>query len=252
MGSELDGASINAVATLAKDSVRASIIEAKGERTGVYYLVGPAGVAEKKVADPGWHKESLATPTQLLAFVEAEKKDRSALFLNENEVTFVRDLDDRRDVSACKLTYTPQYRWLTGESGKQLTQPDLVRVLRITLRGALPADSTLLTLIRKLKFQNDKGATGDIQHGRESLGRSITASINADNELPDELTLRVPIFENHPFIAPIVCAIEIFPHESMFKLTPYPLELRKAMDGALDSIAQTLAPAEVPTYLGQP
>jgi hypothetical protein len=229
------------------------ILDVKGERKGVYFIVGPKGDAVKHVADPSWHSEQLETPRELLKFIASNKTDKSAVFIADEEVIFVSSLADRRDVAFCKLIEAEPYKWLKASSGNRLSQSDFIRVLRITFRECLGVDNGLIPLLRKLNFAASDGAAAEIQHGRESVARSINASIMGVNAIPEELVLRVPVFENHPFIAPVNCAIEIFPDERMFKLTPFPLQVRKAMQAALDDVENGLEGDELPpVYRGKP
>lgn len=250
---QFGGDAIAEVAALVQSANKTDVLKVSGEREGVYFLVGPDGKATKHVADPSWHREQLETPGELAAFVDSEKGDRSVVFLNEKQVIFVKDLADRRDIATCTLIETPQIQWLKQCSGKQLQQADFVRLLRITFRGALGPDSGLVALIRNLKFSTAADGGANIQHARESIGRSVMAEVRGESAIPEEVTLRVPVFENHPFIAPVSCAIEVFPHEQAFRLTPFPLQVRMAVDAALANIEELFGVDAMPqVFRGQP
>lgn len=245
--------SIREIERLVKAANTSEVLDVKGERKGVYFIVGPTGVVEKKIADPDWHSETLETPAELRSFIEDQKQDRSSVFIADAVVIFVRDLEDRRDRAYCNLIESEPYRWLKEKSASMLSQADLIRLLRITFKGCLGADTALLALVRKLKFDASANASVDITHGRESVGKSINSQIMGVEAIPEEVVLRVPVFENHPFIAAINCAIEVFPHEQCFKVTPYPLQVRKAMAESLDSIESVLAQEDLPpVYRGKP
>lgn len=247
------GSAIQQIERLVKDANKTDVLDVKGERPGTYYLVGPDGAATKHVADPAWHHEKLASPGELRRFIEANKDQGSAVFYDETKVVFVRDLDDRRDVAICELKETPQFQWLKGQSGMMHSQAELVRVLRIIFRGCLPPDGGLLSLIRNLKFNATADGGANLQHARESLGRAITAQVTGEQAIPEETTLMIPVYENHPFLARVVCAIEVFPQEQKFKLTPYPMELRRANDDTLASIAELLTDDGLPpVFRGSP
>lgn len=246
------GAAIKEVERLTKQANATTILETKGERKGFYYLVTD-GKATATVAQPGWHSEKLQTPDELRKFIHAEKQDNSAVFIADNEVIFVRDLEDRRDTAFVELIETEPYTWLKVASGKMLSQSDLVRLLRITFKGCLGGESALLPIVRNMRFTSAADANVELKHGRESVGNSIQRQITGEGTIPEEMTLRVPIFENHNFSSPIHCAIEVFPLEQAFKLTPYPLQVRIAKDAALSSIEDLLTHDDLPpVYMGKP
>lgn len=135
-------------------------------------IVGPDGVAERRLAEPGWHDESLTNPTQFQDFVR-DRNDISSddvVFISPLGMTYCYDRNDRRDKATCAMTKTDAWSWLMAADqptgGPKLGQVDFIRLLRITLRGCLP-DPSLLQLARKLKFNADGVASGDVQHGRD-------------------------------------------------------------------------------------
>ena len=218
------------------EAKKTETIAVANDRLGNYYLVGPDGKAEAQTVDPPWHSESLSTPAAMAKFVSDHELPHAAIFLTDFKIVFVHDIDDRRDRAICDLKESDPYKWLSHFWNQPQSQADMVRLLRITFRGCLPTDSTLLALIRNLKFNLQQDGTMAIQHGRESLGKSIMTQVTGEVKIPEEVVFQTPIYENHPFTFPIACALEIMPHEQKFRITPYPGEVRKAMDAALMDI----------------
>jgi hypothetical protein len=249
------GSFVKEVERLVTQASRTATMAVAGEKAGTYYLIGPDGKAERRVVDPPWADFKPETPAELKRFIENHRTgDAQAVFYNDDRVTFVFDENDRRDKATCELATTPPFDWLTTASTNPpiLRQADFVRLLRITLRGCLP-DGNLLALVRQLKFNTAGEAAGSIQHGRESMAKSITATITGEAALPEEVGLFVQVFENHPYRAQVICALETHPNEQAFRLTPYPLEVRRAMDEALDDIADLYRGDDMPpVYRGQP
>lgn len=245
---------------LAIASVKTKILETNVEPDGAYYLVGPDGKAELKTPSPKRHAETLDTPLELAKFladlVKAEKITNAATFYTETRILAVYDRDDRRDSVAVNLKPSPQYVWLR-DAKSVMSQSDIVRTLRITFRGNLGDGSDLVTILRKLKFKADGTAEGDVQHGRESIGRSIVNEVTGLNALPEEIAFSVPVFDNHPFRARIECALEINPADQTFRITAFPQQVKNAMDAALADVEFTLAgndPKVIlpPRFRGQP
>jgi hypothetical protein len=245
---------IDKISALATAAQKTTTLAVNQEPAGYYYLIGPDGKATLTEAKPGWHAEKLATPAQLRDFIKGTTMGEGALFYDEQRVTYVYSLDDRRDRATCDLKKSPQYLWLETAAAKPvvLSQRDFIRTLRVLFRGCV-GESNLLPLVRDLKFTGASEGAGNIQHGRESIGRSITNAVTGQSAIPEEVALTVPVFENHPLRARISCALEVVPQDQTFQLIPYPLEVHQAMDAALADVVATLKADGVPTsYNGSP
>ena len=250
------GSAIREIERLTKAAHKTEIIAAQGagEPAGVYYLVGPDGLAQKVVAGPSRHREKLATPAEMAAFIDAYAggEGKGVTYFDEQAVVYVFDGEDRRDFAVCELPKSPQYLKLAACACKAMGQADFVRLLRIDLRGCL-AESNLLPLVRQLKFTADRASEAAIQHGRESIGKQITAAVTGESAIPEEVTLFVPVFENHPFRARIQCAVEVMVLDQAFRLTPYPMEMRQAVDAALEDVRHVVGGPDMPrVFRGQP
>jgi hypothetical protein len=248
----LDSTAVDAVAKLAQEAAKAVIVLATGEKAGSYYLLRPNGEPELIVAKPGWHQELLATPQDLAAFIADHKGVYSAVLYSETEAVFVYTLDDRRDRAVCKLVKSPQWDWLEKKSGTSFNQPGFVRLLRIDFRGCLPPDSNLLPMARQMRFSSETDR--DIQTSRDSMGKKVMAIAGGNSELPEDVVLLVPVFDNFPGCrVQVPCAVEVFPQDQVLRLTPYPQALRMAMDEALARVRETLTVEEgPPVYQGSP
>lgn len=229
-----------------------SVLTVPNQPKGKYLLIDADGKATEKTTEPEWHDEHLDTPHELRRFVDNNKGEESAIFYDEERVVFVTSLADRRDRAVCELVKSEPYIWLASKPNAQ-NQKDFVRTLRILLRGCLDASSTLIQLVRDLKFSTNGEVEGSIQHGNESMGRKIANQVTGQGAIPEEVTLRVRVFENHPFQTTIACALEILPAEGAFRLTPYPLEIAKAMDDTLANVAFVFSDEGLPPfYRGHP
>lgn len=135
-------------------------------------------------------------------------------------------------------------------------QKAFVRLLRIELAGTLPAVA-LLNTVRKVRFENGEKVSGEVRSQRESLGREIVSKVEADAELPEEVTLECPVYKTagERDRYPVRCSVEVDPMQGKFRLLPLPDELERVRDMALSSIADRLQaslPDNVPAYRGKP
>lgn len=240
---------------LAIDSLTAEIIStSEREPTGYYYLQQPQGEATLILAKPHWHSEKIASPIELEKMLIARKKDfvDPVIFYDELNVSLVYDLATRRDFINCPLVQSTQFKEIARVSSKPMPQKDFIRLLRVIFRGCL-ADSSILNNFRNIQWSASENGGSDIQHGRESLGRQITASVQGIQTIPEEITLTIPLFENHGFLSSIECAIDISVESRSFAITPFPQQLHHAMEATLDDILlQFSKEGYPPAFRGHP
>ncbi len=135
-------------------------------------------------------------------------------------------------------------------------QKAFVRLLRIDLAGALDPVH-LLNAVRSVKFESGSVTRGEVQKSRESIGREIISRVEPSAELPDEVTLRVPVFKTAGLreVFPVRCAVDVNPPEGKFQLLPLPDEIERAIADALAFIGAVLGDGldeSVPHYQGRP
>lgn len=244
-------AAIDEIARLAVENKTTHVLDMDAEPVGKYWLIGPDGTAELHTAQPKWHSEKLATPAELGRFIKDHKGDASTTFYNEFRIAFVYDLSDRRSFATCDLPLSPQYEWLKSLSGNAMNQKDFVRTLRIIFNGC--HDGVVLNLARNLKFTSAGDVAGTVQQGRESMAKSVMAEVRGEAAIPEQMLLTLPVFENYAYNAQIGCALEVMAEQMCFKLTPFPMALKRAINETLDDIANLLEGEEMPpVYRGSP
>lgn len=248
---------IQKIEELTKKAMTAQVIQVP-ERKGVYLLQKPDGTAEMMVADPSWHNEVLDTPEELVRFIKDDiangggDANTAAIFYSEQFINFVYSLEDRRDIATCMLKQSPQYQWLAKFGGQPMTQASLVRALRIDFRGCLQHEG-FLTVVRNLKWAVNSDGERAIQHGRESMGKNLIAELKGEAAIPEETALLVPVFDNWNGRKLVRCAVEIDPANQSFAITPYPQEMKTAMDDTLADIAEAFEAIEgLGVYRGRP
>lgn len=226
---------------LTEESLTASLMNAPQEPEGFYYLQQPKALAAAlTLAAPKWHAERLESPAELAKFIQ-DRIDRGilngdpAIFYGKESVALVYNLITRRDVATCILKPSAQFLTLTKQAGVCRSQKDFIRDLRVIYRNCL-SDNSLINNLRGIKWGNSDTGGAEIQHGKESMGRQIINQVQGMDIIPEEITLTLPVFENHPFRTTIQCAVDINPEARSFALTPFPQEVHNAMENTLDDI----------------
>jgi len=221
---------------------------------GVVFVQDKDGDIEERDKPRADYRTKLDTPAAFVDYVKERFKESGAgtVFYTETGLVYVFGDDFAKDRALCPLTLSPQFKKLAAVAGQPLSQQQFVRLLRVDFNGCVGPEG-LLPLVRNLKWTSGGESSGNIQHGRESMGRSITAEVRGEQAIPEETYLVVQPWENFPFSTRVDCAIEIDAANKTFALTPYPLSMRRALDAAVDQLAELLTqPGLPPAFLGQP
>jgi hypothetical protein len=183
---------------------------------------------------------------------------KGAIWLSENCVVLVIDDGDRRETVRLPLKKTDTFlRVEQLAKTPKLEQADLVRLLRREFRNS-PQQATVLSAVRKIKFSRGETGFSDIQHGNESMGKSVEAEVTGAGEIPDSLTLPVVVYANpgeRENVVTVAFDLEISVHEQRFVLKPLPDETVIAVQIALANIRKAIsagAPKDIPILYGTP
>lgn len=253
----------NAIGLIQKTAVTASrdqVITPGPEPDHVYYMLNKDGEYEiqEAVAEPRCHQFDKLD--SLVAFCQNMKESGGAspsVWCSVMAVVFVPDDLSRRDRAFLPLEWADLAAAVVRDQPTISTQRDpkqFVRMLRVALAGALPADSTLIQILRDTKWQSGRSAAVNTQHGKESMGREVEAEVMAGSgAIPEVVKLSFPLFKGLTHRVDINCALEIDPHNETLCLTPFP----DACDNEADRVVREIA-AEIdsqvgcPVYLGAP
>lgn len=167
-------------------------------------------------------------------------KERMSIWLASDRVVLVTDDDDRLDRVTLHLRETEQWKTIKKlASTPKLDHPQLISLLRAELPGAGDAGRALLEKVRKINFKNQVEGFSDVQHGRESLGRSIENQVTGIGEIPEQLEVVTALYDNpgeRDKECAIVIDLQILPADQRFRLKPTPDSMEGAQHFALLSI----------------
>lgn len=204
------------------------------------YIDQGGEVIEVEIPPPD-RKSAVASIDDLCAAAKAYGKDGQISFwITTNSVVLVLDDQDRREHVTMNLRKTAAYQkvlWLAQNPA--LTQAELISLLRMDLRD-LTGRNELLTKIRTLKFSLHTEGISDLSQGRESLGKKIENQVTGAGDLPEDLRIHTPLFDNpgerdEGFT--IEMLFEVMPTETkQFRIKPVPASLEDATDAALQGM----------------
>lgn len=259
---------VEAIKALADEAVNITpkVVDLPKEKPGTYAIILPGKPGAKlsdtldvRVAGPLWHNEELATPSDLRNFILKRESDsdddkKGVVYVGEGSIVYVYDANDRRDRASTPLTLSKPWQWLLkADAGQipQLSQRDIIRTLRITFGGALPAGSNLIGALRNLNFTNNGTVEANIQHGKNTLGKQILNQVIGIDALPEDVAFSLNVFENFRYPVTVQCALEIYPDVQKFEIVPYPNQLHDALELTLDRIRGDFDSEDVRAYLGK-
>jgi hypothetical protein len=132
----------------------------------------------------------------------------------------------------------------------EFDQPAMIRALRLKFIGA-EKRAELLTAIRSLKWRQSSEGFADVQHGKESLGKSVESEVTGSGSIPELVVITCPVFSNpgeEENEVGIGCDLDINPAEQTFSFQPIAGEIDAAVASALDDIRKRIE-AACPTVL---
>ena len=215
------------------------------------------GVLIDRVVPPALRSHSVDSVADL---IEAAKrwKDDPVIWINEHGVVLVTDDKDRRESVTLPLVHSAIYNVVAKlATNGAIEQSVLVRYLRREFRKS-PDAATLLAAVRKIKFKNYSDGFSTVEHGNESLGRTIENEVTGAADIPEMMTVPCAVFSNPGESAiefTIGMDLEIDAKNQKFVLKPMPDELEVAVASALSGIQSRIRGAldsKVPVFFGRP
>lgn len=175
----------------------------------------------------------------------------------EKVVAVLDDAGHRVETATLSLKQSDAFRRVCGlrANPSWMEQKDFIRLLRIDLAGTLDPVH-LLNVVRKVRFENGVATTSEARHARESLGRTIAAAASGEGEIPEEVTLELPVYSTPglSFRLALRCAVEVDPARGAFRLVPLPDEIDWVSQRAVETIGGMLREGleeGVPAYWGR-
>lgn len=244
---------IQLVASLAVAGQSIRTLPYPGNEDRAFLLIDPATNTVTPQAKPlKAPPVTVRTPADLAAFIngldtsntEYTATKDAAVVLNELVVTYFPDLDDRLRKAATTLVRSDQFAWFKAFGGKELTQKDFVRALRVTLGGCIP--SSLLASVRNVSW--NRTTTGTV--AVNSLGKSVMDDLKSEG-MPEEVIVTMPVFVGVNFNGQFKAYVEVDPSNQKFCLIPEPQALERITEQALRAIAGNFEGVKVQVIIGE-
>lgn len=249
---------------LGKQSAAPIKLEIQDPRSVAYLM--PNGNVEKIARPEAPRNHQVDSLADILLLAETMTpsgagQGDAVVWYDADQVVLVFDDDGHRvETATLELEGSDLFKTVVGLAGgtnaKTFDHKAFIRLLRLDLAGALDP-SELLDIVRRVKFESGQVVSSNVQRGRESMGREVLSAVSAESEIPDAVTLRVTVYrtvgETESY--PLRCTVEVDSMAGRFALIPFPDEIQRVQQLAVDSIAARLAdglPDGVRAYHGRP
>lgn len=179
---------------------------------------------------------------------------RPEVFFGDGAVTVCCDRLDRREFATLHLAKTTRWRKLEALAQTPLVAESkaLIRFLRFEL--AAQGIDQLLAGIRKVDFTRTSSGKAHVEHGRESLGRSVEMAVQKAEDIPETFRIVVPIYAT-PGVqdnVDVQLGVEIDIEQQRFILRVIPDELERGIQAVQSQLRTRIAQAlpAVPLFGG--
>jgi hypothetical protein len=163
------------------------------------------------------------------------------LYVCEERIEAFLDGESALDWFILKLEKGERFEALG--SGFRGSPKVLARTLRRMLGGEEGIDR-FIESIRKVDFTRTSSGKSHVEHGRESLGRSVEAEVRQAQDIPTEFNVTVPVFSNIGFTVAsrvtVTLLVELDLDEGEIAIFPAAEEIPSAKRRALSAVANLL------------
>lgn len=209
----------------------------------------------KQPHDPPARQHKVRNLDTLSTLVEG-RADASVWHADNTVIAILADKDDghRDDRVTWSLSASAKFQCLTRDAATARSHADFVKFLVQNLRDEFDAAAPgLLGTIRSLKFLTADQQTGNIQQGRESVGRSIDAEVTGAKDLPETVLIKVRRWASLEYLASVECLLVLDTTNRTLALKPLADQLECAENDAQDWLDGQLTDAvKCPVYYGTP
>lgn len=239
------------LAELGKASVAPMKVDIKDPER-VTYLIGDKTIS---IAVANYRDHAVNDLDSLIKSAETESATSPVIWVGETDVVLILDDSDTRcEQVTLTLNHTAVFRRLLElrASSPWFEPKAFRRLLRVELYGALES-SVLYDRVARIRFEAGQVTSQETSRSKESIGKQLKTEVSADGELPEDVVLTCPVYEDQEEFA-ICCALEVDAARGMLQLVPFPDEIQRVTKLAQQDIKTKIEAKvpQVPVYLGTP
>lgn len=167
-----------------------------------------------------------------------------------NGISVFCDRSNRREALYCPLEKSDKFAYLMNMARKPICMPpkDMIKELRYRLGDREPNGiEAVIAGLRRIDFTRRSDGHSHVDHGRESLGKSVEMQVQQSDKIPERFVLSVPVystlgFSNHSKVQ-VDMGLHLNMEEGTVFLAPIADEIRFAINFAHTHIHDALIAA---------
>lgn len=211
---------IDRVKELGVEACAVQQLTLSGDRPGVSYLFnrksGELKRMQTEVAGRAYKGGTLSEFAAMVKHWGEKTPEAVAVFVDGSGVTAVLDEGSGRREERLSLKFTRSDEWdalsaFDVPAPRPMSQRDFVWVLRTVFKDRVFSPIDLLGLVRTVKFKSNAEGETTLRTGKESISSAVVAEMqsSAASEFPEEVSFRIPVFEDLVDEDGEECAVEV-------------------------------------------
>lgn len=190
------------------------------------------------------------------ALTDAAIAKAPEVYVSANRIVGLLDREDRRARVSVDLTESRRFLLCSElETPRRMQPKDAVRLLKLELHGG--THDPVTQALSRIDFKRAVGGATDVGHGRETLGRSVEASVQQAKDIPEQFTVAVPIWTTQGFqgyVQHVTLGLYLDLEGQTVELRVLSDECEAARNRSLAQVATDLRKAMpgVPVFMGVP
>lgn len=224
--------------------------------TRIWVQHGPELKAEDAPAPLREHK-LLGYDDLVSAMKDKEIATNPEIYVAGGRIVALLDREERRSVVVVDLVESKRLQLCRAiEAQPRTMHPrDAVKMLRLELHGG--KHETIIQSLSQVDFTRNSIGRSHVEHGRESLGKSVEASVQQADKVPKEFIVGVPVWTNNGFTryaVNITFGVFLDMDTQAVELRVLSDECQRVVNQALLAVVSDLRESlpDVPVFLGTP
>lgn len=180
------------------------------------------------------------------------------VYVAGGRVCALLDRNERRSMVTIDLQETKRFQLCAQLQAqpRQFQPKDAVKMLRLELHGG--NHEHVIQALSRIDFTRNSAGKSHVEHGRETLGRSVEAAVQQADNVPKSFTVGVPLWTTSGFTrygVTVEFGVFLDLDTSTVELRVLSDEIERVRNLALTAVAKDISEAlggKVPVFMGSP
>lgn len=201
--------------------------------------------------DPPHRSHRVESLDSFLAACEAYGEN-GTIWHSDDEVVLVVDDNKRDETVTLGLDPSPQWCAYLASGGKGYSPAAARHFLLRKLAGCVTEG--LPARFGRVSFSRKSDGRADIDHQKESLGRSVESQVSSTDDLPDVISCSIPVYTTPGVREPVsvLLACDIHFEKEQFAFEPVAGEVAMGMSVVQAKLKESLEASGLPVFNGKP